>query len=121
MNNLLNNTLPQITFILFQICPNGLICFKQPFSGYVPPRNSRGYSADFKGAVCIAPYFADLIVTHNQLFYQSYDFSTVSNANVNVKVKGFVNESYGEANFEPIYVLKATWNAAAKKGGNGVS
>ncbi|XP_052253079.1 fibrillin-1-like [Dreissena polymorpha] len=58
------------------------------------------------------------MVTHNQLFYQSYDFSTVSNANVNAKVKGFVNESYGEAKFEPIYVLKATWNAAKRFGGN---
>ncbi|KAH3701399.1 hypothetical protein DPMN_076385 [Dreissena polymorpha] len=61
------------------------------------------------------------MVTHNQLFYQSYDFSTVSNANVNAKVKGFVNESYGEAKFEPIYVLKATWNAAKRFGGNDVS
>ncbi|XP_052249684.1 uncharacterized protein LOC127857318 [Dreissena polymorpha] len=78
----------------------------------------RGYSTDFKGAVCIAPYFANLLVKRDELFYHSYDFATVSNANVSANVKGFVKASYGEANFEPIYVLKATWNAATRVGGN---
>ncbi|KAH3839278.1 hypothetical protein DPMN_112704 [Dreissena polymorpha] len=92
------------------ICPNGLICFKQPFSGYFPPSKSRGFSVDFKDAFCIAAYFTDLEVTSNQLYYQSYDFTTNSYTRVSAQLAGLVNET----DFEPVFAVKVTWVGATR-------
>ncbi|XP_053372966.1 uncharacterized protein LOC123561091 [Mercenaria mercenaria] len=101
----------QRRFTKIYVCTNGLICFNRPFNGYSIPKK-QGFNNDFLNIYCLAPYFADLYLTFtDQVWYQAYNTladDSSESTDVSVKVHDLVNELYDEE-FDPVYVLKATW------------
>ncbi|XP_053372974.1 uncharacterized protein LOC123561094 [Mercenaria mercenaria] len=109
----------QRRFTKIYVCTNGLLCFNRPFYGYSIPKK-QGFNYDFLNIYCLAPYFADLYLTlTGRVWYQAYNTLTDDSSestDVSIKVHNLVNELYDEE-FNPVYVLKATWYEARYIGG----
>lgn len=99
-------------FIRFQICPNGLLCFGSPYSGFNVPRNN-DYDFYFVGKYCLAPYFTDLDPRlYGRIYYNTYDFSKTASAEqskVYVNVTNLVKAKYNVSAYSPGIVVKVTW------------
>lgn len=104
----------------FQICPNGLVCFNKRYESYSIPANGDTEN-DLKNIYCLAPYFADVnLQTSGRVWYQDYDLTSNDVADSNevvVKMQNLVNETF-EIIYNPVYILKATWDQAPKYGGS---
>jgi len=108
---------------VFQICPNGVVCFGRRFEGYTIPATNRAVDAELAKKYCLAPYFTDLQPTTastSSIFYQVYDFSAVTSSNDAVLdvVSGLVDETYQRGDFSPALVIKSTWSDLQRYDGN---
>ncbi|XP_053372780.1 uncharacterized protein LOC123559692 [Mercenaria mercenaria] len=102
------------------VCANGLICFNRRYESYTIPVNDET-SSDLNNIYCLAPYFADIDVENSgKVWYQAYDATSEDiseTSEVFVTVKNLMNATYG-VDYNPVYILKATWDNAPKYGGN---
>ena len=93
-------------FPCFQVCSNGYITLDKPFADPSAPKNISDLDL-----VLIAPYYAHMNDSGN-VFYRTFDIlnnQTLDSYSDVQHVASLVRQVSNEAEFEPKYVLIATW------------
>ncbi|XP_060592999.1 uncharacterized protein LOC132747595 [Ruditapes philippinarum] len=110
-------------FKKFHICVNGLVCLKDPYTGYTVP-NHNVQNEDFQNKYCMAPFLMDLDATNTgDVWFHEYDvtedYSLKSNAAV-LKAQQLVAKQTDNptSDFTPAYVLVATWDSVPRFNGS---